>query len=930
MKWQLRLLWIVIIILVVLGIWILSYPFSEEGTASLMFEKGYLDLSDHSFQLSGPVSLVGELKYVDAEIVYDDEYIDEYLEEVDYVDASSSLDVDKFGGQTYGTYIFELDPPRSLSVIAFEIPDISSAFKLWVDGEYMIGSGRVDSRSSISKPMTMTKRVFVPVNRERIRIVIQVSNFDDHHTGFQESMIIGTADQIMERQINSTLREYLIITSALLIGLYHIAVFAMRDDDDAALHFGLFSLFLAVTLSFYGEKSIYNLYPWMSWGLRVQLGLFFSLLTLLLLMRYVILLGGKRSETKLELGLQAAFVAAYVCTGVTFGQLIQVTWINVYLSLTIVIVVYSFVQLIFHLKNKEVGMQLAVFGMSAALLIFLYDMANIYDQKFSSYGLFIFTFSQALALGFRYSEAFKMNVNLAGELRLNAKILEDRNREIELAKNKLEEWNKVLDKKVNERTEDIRLLLDHSGQAFLSLNEHSQIQPDFSKLTNVYIGDEIRGADLWDILYSGSRETAALMRATVERAIHESSLLRRQSYMSILPKAMNFRDHELDIEYKWIKTDYKEQIMVIMTDVTYEKSLMKQLNHDAQENWTTLKIILNSNDFWELYDEFEDFMTTSAYQKMETESSMITVREYLIKKLHYFKGSFSIYGLKSIVEGIHNLESEYISSSIGSMQDIERIFLESGVFSELQDRLNNMLLTEGIDIYSYREAILVSRERLSGITNDLKDRYGEEAADLVGEMKTLSHQPFRKLFDSYVDYVSILGKNVGKQVNPLQISGGEFVIDPLKYEGLSRSMVHVFRNMVDHGIEKPELRYERGKPAAGNIQMNISLDKDNDEPYIRMEIRDDGGGINEDVLKRNVAQSLGYDDGVVDSMERQTMLQYIFSPEITTKNKGDIVSGRGLGMTILKEEITELGGRIEVESHAQLGLNIIIEVPYRI
>lgn len=65
-------------------------------------------------------------------------------------------------------------------------------------------------------------------------------------------------------------------------------------------------------------------------------------------------------------------------------------------------------------------------------------------------------------------------------------------------------------------------------------------------------------------------------------------------------------------------------------------------------------------------------------------------------------------------------------------------------------------------------------------------------------------------------------------------------------------------------------------------------------------------------------------------IDRTDMLQFVFSPEITTKTKGDIVSGRGLGMTILKEEILELGGRIRIESEELIGLNIVIEVPYRI
>ncbi len=929
MKWQLKLLWIMIVALVGMGIWILSYPFSGDQTSTEAFVDGVLDLREYNFAIDGPASIFGEVGYVPNRILYDDEYLVDFLPERVMVPAYKFLDDETFGGQGYGTYILEIFPPRNQSVLAFEIPDISCAYKMWVNGKLVTSLGRVDSRLTISEPMTMMKRVIVPTTKEKLSVVIQVSNYSHHHTGFQDPLIIGTAEQIMKRQVEGSLREYLIITAALLIGLYHIAIFAMREDETAALYFGMFSIFLALCLSFFGEKSIYNIFPQLAWSTRLQIGFLLSLVTILLLLRYIILLGKARSDTKFEKGLQLLFVLSYLGMALTTGKTLQTTWINIYLSLILVIAFYSFWELVKHLKNKEVGMPLAVFGMFVALVVFTFDLTDIYDEKFSSYGLFIFIFSQALALGFRYSEAFKLNFNLASELRLSARILEQRNSEVETAKNRLEVLNQELDQKVNERTEDIKILLDHSGQAFLSLDEDSRIQPDYSKLTNLYIGDNIRNMDLWNILYEESSETADLMRTAVSRAIHEGSLMRRNSYISLLPEVLQFNNHELAIEYKWIKTDFKEQIMMIMTDVTYEKSLIEQIDIETRDNRSNLKIILNSQEFWMIYDEFEEFLTTKVYKEIDMEPDFLTLRGYISKKLHYFKGSFSIYGLDSVVEEIHRLESILSSITKDSRATIRSLIRTTRVLNLLKNRLNRMAVYEGVDIYAYKDAVLVSKSKMVKISKALKMEFGDQADTFIEDISALNHLPFRKMFESYVDYVSLIGNDIGKKINPLQISGGDFMIDPTPYEGFSRSMVHIFRNMIDHGIEKPEIRFERGKTIAGNIELKISKESRDEIEFIHLEVFDDGGGINQEQLKRTAAKSLNFSEKLIDRMKDEDLYQLIFAPEVSTKVNGDIVSGRGLGMTLVKDQILELGGTIKVNSIEAEGVSYVIELPYR-
>jgi len=930
MKWKMKLLWLIVVMLVSMGIWILNFPFYGTSIDSLDFVEGDIDLSNYSFLKNGPVALTGQIHYIPDRILYDDEFLEDFLDEGQLVQVDSFLDADQYGSHGYGTYLMRIKPPRTQSVIALEIPDISSAYKMWVNKSLVAHLGRVDTRMSIGKPMTMIKRVIIPSDTEYLDILIQVSNYNNHHIGFNDPIIIGTADQIMKRQINSVLREYLIITAALLIGLYHIAIFAMREDEIAPLYFGLFSIALALFLSVFGEKSIYNVFPQISWTARLQLGYFLSCVTVLLLLRYVILIGEKWKDTIFEKGIQITLLNAYVGVALTLGKTVQVPLINIYTSLILIIGFYAFTRLLVHVKNKEVGMRLATAGMFVALLILMFDLSGIYNEEYSSYGLFIFLFSQALALGFRYSEAFKINVSLAGELRLNARILEERNSDIESARIRLEVLNAELDSKVIERTEDISLLLDHSGQAFLSVDENSKIQPGYSKLANVYIGDRIRKMDFWSLVYEGHDETIEMMRRSVKRAIHETSVLRRNSYLGLLPDTLNYNNHDLSVEYKWIKTDFKEQIMIIMTDVTYEKALIEQIDNESRDNWSNLKILLNIHEFWLLHDELEDFFTLEVFSDIDGISEFHQLKDFLAKKLHYFKGSFSIYGMDRVVEELHQLEEILSENKHETKQALKSIFSESHAMYEMKLKLNRLAIIEGVDIYAYRDAILVSKSKLMEITKELDMHFGDPVKAYIEEINALSHIPFRKMFESYVDYVSFLGKDNGKKINPLQISGGDFLIDPSQYGEFSRAMVHIFRNIIDHGIEKPDIRFERGKSIEGNIELRISREKLEQREWIRLEVADDGGGIDRQRLKERASKSLHFEQNVIDRMNTKDLDQLIFAPEISTKKNGDIFSGRGLGMTLVKEAVLELGGSIMVESKEEKGVNFIIEVPYRI
>ncbi len=925
MKKPSRLVWFITILFVGFGLFLLSLPYSEPTLDTLTVLKGTLDLREHNFKLNGPAELAGEIAYFYDDIVYDDEFIEDKMASAFYVDASKPLDRTKFGGVGHGTYFFELKPPISSDLLAIELPVISSAYKLWIDGKLLVMNGRVSSNPELFRPRLLPQRVIFPAEANTVRVLIQVSNYHFAYTGIGKNIIIGTPQQIMQRQVNSHLQEYLIIAIAMLTGAYHIAVYSIRKEEKATLHFGVFSISLGITLIFFGERIIDSIFPNLEWHTIDFAGYIFLTLTVLLMLRYVILLNESKSDTLFEKWIQGIFVGALCIRSLSLDKSYYIWSLIFFMSIGTTIVMYSMVKLAHQMRNNSVRTRVTLVGIYFAMLIFFVHIPEMFSERFSNYGLFLFIFFHALALGFRYSETFSLNLDLTHALKDNSEKLQIKNAELINIKSSLEDLNKQLDNKVDERTEDIKLLLDHSGQAFMSIDSKSEIQTGYSALSEIYLGPSLAGKNFWNVLFPDSPEDVNIFTAAVDRALHESSQIRRESYLSVLPESAETHQRELKIEYKLIHTRFKEQVMVIITDVSFEKSLMEQMEKETRENWTNMKIVLYAQEFWRIYNRVEAFCNLEKAYFEDVALSAEGLQENILKSLHRFKGQLSVYGFNEEIAYIHELEQDIIDLTPLDKSRLKNVVHESSLVERIDERLNKIYENEGVDIYVYRDTVRISKSKLDEIILSTEAAYGEDASNLVKTLYSDNHMPFRRVFEGYADYVVLLGRSVGKEVAPLEITGGEFLVDLGLYDGFMKSVVHILRNMVDHGIEKPELRYERGKPLAGTI--SVEIEKVGNQ--IEIKIYDDGGGVDFEALKKNIIRNLGYKEAQISKMDKVQLLELIFSNHVTTKNEGDIVSGRGLGMTLVKEEVLELGGSIRIDSVMYEKTQVEIVLPYQ-
>lgn len=195
-------------------------------------------------------------------------------------------------------------------------------------------------------------------------------------------------------------------------------------------------------------------------------------------------------------------------------------------------------------------------------------------------------------------------------------------------------------------------------------------------------------------------------------------------------------------------------------------------------------------------------------------------------------------------------------------------------------------------------------------------------ADLQMAVMKTRMQPIKKVFGRFPRVVRDLARNLKKEVE-LELIGEDTDLDKNLVEALADPLVHLVRNAVDHGIEMPSVREQRGKPRLGRIMLSAEQEGD----HIVLAIKDDGGGMDANVLRGKAVEKGLLDEDTAARLSEQECFNLIFHPGFSTKDQISDISGRGVGMDVVKTKIAQLNGSIDIRSEKDQGTVIAIKVP---
>ncbi len=195
-------------------------------------------------------------------------------------------------------------------------------------------------------------------------------------------------------------------------------------------------------------------------------------------------------------------------------------------------------------------------------------------------------------------------------------------------------------------------------------------------------------------------------------------------------------------------------------------------------------------------------------------------------------------------------------------------------------------------------------------------------ADLQSAIMKTRMQPIKKVFGRFPRVVRDLARTLKKEIN-LEMQGEDTDLDKNLVEALADPLVHLVRNAVDHGIETPENREAAGKPRVGTVMLTAEQEGD----HILLLIQDDGKGMNPDTLRNAAVEKGMMDAESAARLENRECFNLIFAPGFSTKQEISNVSGRGVGMDVVKTRIEQLNGTVEIDSEEGRGSIIRIQVP---
>ena len=194
--------------------------------------------------------------------------------------------------------------------------------------------------------------------------------------------------------------------------------------------------------------------------------------------------------------------------------------------------------------------------------------------------------------------------------------------------------------------------------------------------------------------------------------------------------------------------------------------------------------------------------------------------------------------------------------------------------------------------------------------------------DLQASVLKTRMQPVKKVFGRFPRVVRDLARKLGKKIE-LELEGEETDLDKNLVESLADPLVHLVRNSVDHGVEMPDVRAAAGKPETGTVVLAAKQEGD----HILLSITDDGKGMDPDILRQKAVEKGMMDEQAASQLDDKSAFELILSAGFSTAEQVSDISGRGVGMDVVKNMIIKLNGSIDIHSVLGEGTKISIRVP---
>lgn len=476
----------------------------------------------------------------------------------------------------------------------------------------------------------------------------------------------------------------------------------------------------------------------------------------------------------------------------------------------------------------------------------------------------------------------------------------------------IETSNTLLEQTVEDRTRALRTILDSTGQGLFTFGEDFLVESEYSAGCRTIFATDIAGLEADKLLFPQGSDITREFRQGL--GLYFAGKASASVIFDLLEKEAFVKGKALKVEYRELGPS---KVLVVLTDVTTDRQLAERNRADEARRTLVLKALGNKRYFAGLLADAEKLF--GVLRIYEERPATAEETQSLLQIMHTFKGNCGFFGFSITQEVAHDFEYA-INDSIILGEELDYHDLSLDLKRSYYQELNIIIEALGRGWLDEAGGIVIPRVVFDKLARYIGRKFPTEI-HLVDVLEHFRKLPLRDQFSRFPFVAQATAEKLGKRIQPMEILGGEIRVVPDRLDGLVSACVHIINNMVDHGIELPYVREAQGKNPEGSLKLNISREATS----VVLEFVDDGQGISLPEVEARAREKGLLAPG--DQPSPREILQLLFEPGFSTRNEATEVSGRGIGLSAVRQEAEKLGGRIEVQSKLNSGTTFEIILP---
>ncbi|HRW34403.1 MAG TPA: response regulator [Thermotogota bacterium] len=483
----------------------------------------------------------------------------------------------------------------------------------------------------------------------------------------------------------------------------------------------------------------------------------------------------------------------------------------------------------------------------------------------------------------------------------------------------------IMNRLIKYKNHQIEMILNHSGEGYMVLDQDLIVQSEYSKECDKIFGFEISGKRILEVFngFSGYDPKADTEILTELFELSDRELREKVDvYLELLPEELEKAGQIYNVRYNMIMTEnIGKRLLIVLKNITEKKQLQQRLDDERKKLRMIVNIVTNIDNYRSILNKAMTFFGRTIFEGVEKGEYCYLLNIYI--QTHTLKGLFGQYNIQPIynvldkleilLDSIHEDLSE--SQSRQLVNDIKELDIVNCI-KRTNEKIEETIGFEMLSDACFNNHFIVNQNNLERIKEKIMADSCIEGKDVIlAQIDQLKYISLCNTLRSLCEYSKKLSMELGKEKVITRIKGEDVFLDPVHFGPFLDSLVHLFRNIVDHGIEPPQDRYRKGKELAGRIECDIRFEKD----QVLLTISDDGKGIDIDELKGSIKAFKGFTDEQIDKLSDEQAMAILLEERFSSIGDENAFSGGGMGLSAVKRALDEIEGSFQLYSEKDKG-----------